>query len=221
MTEVSALLLAAGTGSRLGRGPKSLLQSGGRSLLEGSLETAAALADEVLVALPADYLSAMSTILERFSAQGLAGGAERTESLEILLGQSRGRRLMVFDVARPRLDPAQARALLDALEQADGAAPVVRLHLRESLALLEEDEDQPAVAQVLPREGLVMTQTPQAFRKAALVESLRRSRAEGWREVSLLAALRRCGFKVAALPGDPRNVKLTYPEDLELLEDRE
>ena len=71
------------------------------------------------------------------------------------------------------------------------------------------------------RADLRAAQTPQAFRTAALAEAHRRAEAEGWEVTDDASLMERCGHPVAVVEGDPANRKITLPEDLALLADRD
>ncbi|MFL6013524.1 MAG: 2-C-methyl-D-erythritol 4-phosphate cytidylyltransferase, partial [Gaiellaceae bacterium] len=87
----------------------------------------------------------------------------------------------------------------------DGAVPVLKL--TDTVKRIRRDE----VVETLDREGLVVTQTPQAF----LAGALRRAAAgEGTDCASLVEAQ---GGRIKAVAGDPRLLKVTLPEDLELV----
>ena len=68
------------------------------------------------------------------------------------------------------------------------------------------------VVETVPRTDLVLVQTPQAFRAGALRDAHRR----GGVDTDDAALVEAAGGTVVVVPGEPRNVKLTVPEDLEL-----
>ena len=64
------------------------------------------------------------------------------------------------------------------------------------------------------RDGLWQAQTPQMFRYGLLVEALRRTTGSGVTDEA--GAIERIGLKPKLVMGEARNLKITYPEDLEL-----
>ncbi len=215
----AAILLAAGRGDRLGGGhPKGFVALGGRTLLEHALHTVEACPGiEVAVA------AVPSGLEER--ARGLAvgagklravvgGGHSRQESVRLALEAipEGVDAVVAHDVARPFASPSLFRVVLDALADADGAIPVVRIP--DTVKRIADG----GVAETIPREGLVLVQTPQAFRRAALERAHREARREGYRGTDDAALLERAGARVVAVPGDPANLKVTTPEDLHLAE---
>jgi 2-C-methyl-D-erythritol 4-phosphate cytidylyltransferase len=69
------------------------------------------------------------------------------------------------------------------------------------------------VVETVPRDDLVVVQTPQAFR-ADLLRAAHAPGAEGTDDAALVEA---AGGKVVTVTGDPRNVKLTVAYDLEII----
>jgi 2-C-methyl-D-erythritol 4-phosphate cytidylyltransferase len=112
------------------------------------------------------------------------------------------------DAARALARPALFDAVLVALEGWDGAVPVVPV--ADTVKRIEGGR----VVSTEPREALALAQTPQAFVPDALREAHARAERDGAELTDDAAALERAGFRVRAVPGDPRNVKITTPDDL-------
>jgi len=70
------------------------------------------------------------------------------------------------------------------------------------------------VRETLDRKELAAAQTPQGFRRALLRDALARAAREGVALTDEAMAVERMGQAVAAVPGSPRNLKITTPEDL-------
>ena len=77
------------------------------------------------------------------------------------------------------------------------------------------------ILSVPAREDLHHSQTPQAYRLAALAEAIGQAMAEGREEATAFAPLLRAGARVEAVPGEAANLKITYAGDLALLESGE
>nr|HPM57670.1 NTP transferase domain-containing protein [Thermomonas sp.] len=86
-TGVSFLMLAAGAGERLGLGPKGSLELQGRPLLCWLADKAVQVAEDVLVAVPAEHVEATAALLPQ--CRVIAGGATRQDSIAALAGQAR------------------------------------------------------------------------------------------------------------------------------------
>ncbi len=211
-TTTTALLLAAGSGRRLGGHPKAWLRQGQRSLLRQTLEIVAPCCIHVVIATRREFHRRSEEVAHSYQASCVLGGSDRFASIHSALLLAKTEHVLICDVARPNLTRALIESLQSAIGRADGAAPVVRLQLRESLALLTGRRFQA----VLPREGMALTQTPQLFRRTALEQVFKKRRRTGGNEVSLVGLCLKLGLSVVAVPGHPHNVKITYPEDLEL-----
>ena len=114
------------------------------------------------------------------------------------------------DVARPFARRSLFSTVLDGLAEADGVVPA--LPVTDTVKRLAGDR----VMETVPREGLVTVQTPQGFRRSALEASHRA--AEGEEATDDAALLERAGYTVAVVAGDPANIKITSPDDLDLAE---
>lgn len=211
---VAGLLAAAGGGTRLGGQPKAFLRHRGRTMLEHGADYLGLAAERLVVGLPADRLEEGRTLLADTNAQCLAGGASKQETTSILLDQCREEVVLVHDVSQFMPAPEQLHQVLAALDNADAAVPCVRLPVRGALATRDGEGWMTAA---LDRDNAVMSHTPQAYRRQALVEALERARRESWTESGLYALIHRNGGRVRLIDGDPDQLKLTYPQDLAVL----
>jgi 2-C-methyl-D-erythritol 4-phosphate cytidylyltransferase/2-C-methyl-D-erythritol 2,4-cyclodiphosphate synthase len=206
-----ALIVAAGSGNRArGAVPKQYQKLGGRALLAHAADHLRhPRVDEVRVvigpgqqALYAEALALPSPII---------GGAARQHSvrngLEALAEEGGAGAVLIHDAARPFLPGAVIGDLLDGLDEADGAVPV--LPVVDSLACGGE-----MLGASVPREGLVRVQTPQAFRFEAILGAHRAwtGTAEATDDAQVARA---AGLEVKMVAGDPMLEKLTYAEDFE------
>jgi 2-C-methyl-D-erythritol 4-phosphate cytidylyltransferase len=213
---VAGILLAGGRGTRLGgETPKALVLFGGEPLLARALRTADGCGrlEGLVVVIPEGHEDE-ATAIAAASAKLLAvvaGGATRQGSVRRGLDALPNgfEAVVCHDVARPFAGPALYERVLDALEGADGAVPTVPVS--DTVKRVRNG----VVLETLPRDELVLVQTPQAFRRAALEEAHRRAERDGFTGTDDGALLERAGFRVAAVPGDPRNLKITDPVDLE------
>jgi 2-C-methyl-D-erythritol 4-phosphate cytidylyltransferase len=215
IASVAGLLVAAGGGTRLGGRPKAFLRHRGRTMLEHGADYLGLVAARLIVGLPADRLDEGRALLAGTAAQCLAGGGSKKETSRILLDQSREDVVLVHDVSQFMPAPELLHQVLAALDDADAAAPCVRLPVRGALATRD---DEGRMTAVLDRDNAVMSHTPQAYRRQALVAALDRAGREGWTESGLYALVHRNGGRVRLIDGDPDQLKLTYPQDLAVLE---
>jgi 2-C-methyl-D-erythritol 4-phosphate cytidylyltransferase/2-C-methyl-D-erythritol 2,4-cyclodiphosphate synthase len=138
------------------------------------------------------------------------GGVQRTDSVRSGLKALEGRGLpnvLIHDAARPGLSTPVIRELLAALQTADAAAPA--LPVSDALKLAAEDG-----LRSVPRDRMVRVQTPQAFRFDVIVKAI----ATATGAVDDLALVEATGAKVVLTPGRPELMKITWPEDLAVVE---
>lgn len=206
---VTALLVAAGSGERLGASrPKAFVVLAGRPMLEWSLEAIrAAGIERVVVALPEECEAPEGCV-------GVRGGATRSASVSNALRAAGDvEAVVVHDAARPLVTPAVFEATLAALRDADAAvaaAPVTDT--------VKEAGPDHRVTGTLDRGRLWAIQTPQAFRSEALRTAL-----DVGDDVLAAATddawlVERAGGRVVVVPSPPANFKVTTPHDLKVAE---
>lgn len=213
-----AVLVAAGSGERLGGDrPKAFAGLAGRPLLAESLERldASDWIDAIVVAAPPGWEEPTILVAEELVASKVVavvtGGATRSESVRIALAEVPRDALVVLvhDAARPLVDDTVIERLLERLaEGVDGVVP--GLAIGDTVKRI----DGGLVAETLERDALVTVQTPQAF----LADPLRAAYAAGLDDATDCASLvERAGGRVAVVAGDPRLLKVTTANDLELV----
>ncbi len=215
-----ALIPAAGRGSRFGDTlPKQYRALRGRPMLE---HTIAALASQsaiecifiVLAPGDRDYLQcrmpSSPEVVPLF-----CGGPARASSVFNGLMAIRDRVddedwIWVHDAARPCVSPSELERLFDALGDDDVGA----LLAQPVADTLKRANAEARVVSTPPRDDLWRALTPQVFRYRLLVEALRR--VNGAEITDDAAALERFGLRPRLVPGSASNIKVTYPEDLDL-----
>lgn len=211
-----ALIVAAGSGTRMGSDiPKQYAMLGSRSVLAHAIDAFAGhpAIDAVQVVIGAGQADAYADAIGgRTLPPPVTGGASRRESVAAGLAAIDGDRVLIHDAARPYVPAAVIDRLLAALDDADGAVPV--LPVADTLA-----HGGDALGAVVPRDGLVRVQTPQAFALPAI-----RAAHAAWDAAQEATddaqMLRAAGGTVATVAGDPALEKLTYSEDLMMAQQR-
>lgn len=211
-----AVLLAGGRGDRLGgKAPKGFADLAGEPLvvravravdscpdLEGFVLVVPAGREEQAAALVGRSPKAVAVVAGGETRQGSVG-----RGLQALPDGSDA--VASHDVARPFASAELYARVLAALERADGVVPVVPV-----VDTVKRVRDG-GIVETLSREELALVQTPQAFWRPALEAAHRRAEEEAFVGSDDAVLLERAGFRVTAVPGDPRNLKITEPGDLE------
>ena len=206
-------MVAGGSGSRFG-GPKQFLQLAGRSVVAWSVAAAHGVADGVVLVVPSSESNVATPfdVADAGADRVVTGGTSRAASVRAGLAAvpADADVVVIHDAARPLAQGWLFAAVIDALdiEGVDGAIPV--LAVSDTLKRVSDGTVQATV----DRDGLVTVQTPQAF-AAATLRAAHAGESDATDDAGLLEAL---GATVRIVPGDPRNLKLTCPEDLAIAE---
>jgi 2-C-methyl-D-erythritol 4-phosphate cytidylyltransferase len=211
---VAAILVAAGSGQRLGAAvPKAFVEVAGRSLLARAIATFGAnpAIDMLVVVAPPSHLDAAA---ELTTAPVVPGSETRQGSVAAGLAAlpPEVEYVLVHDVARPFVPIAVIDAVLAALRRGAAAVvPVVPIH--DTVRRIGADG---ALDGLVDRATLAAVQTPQGFPRAVLTAA---HEAAGQHAVTDDAALvEALGHRVVAVPGDDRAFKITTPRDLAFAE---
>ncbi|RAY14195.1 2-C-methyl-D-erythritol 4-phosphate cytidylyltransferase [Actinomadura craniellae] len=225
MTPTVAVVLAGGTGQRMGSTlPKQLLEVGGRPVLAYSIETFDAHPgiNSILVVMAAGHRAAAERVAAPYGSVRavIEGGATRTAStlaaLAALAGEPDDARVLFHDAARPFVDPGIVDRCLAALET--GAAVAVAQPVSDTVVAVGPG---PVVAAMPPRESLRRFQTPQGFRLGTIRRAYELAGADAG-----FTATDDCGVVHRYLPevpiqvveGGEHNLKVTHPLDLVVAE---
>lgn len=214
--KVAALIVAAGRGARAGGGlPKQLRMLSAKPVLAWSVEAMARAAIvRIVVVVSPELEAACRVVLAGWPVHLVHGGATRSASVRAgLAAIADADIVLIHDAARPGVTPDIVRRLIAAIEAgAAGAAPA--LPVTDALHRLDARE---RVAAEVGRAGLMRVQTPQAFRFSVIRTAYEATPADATFSDDIAIA-RVFGADIVLVPGDARLMKLTYPEDLAMLE---
>ena len=206
---IAALIVAAGQGARVGGDmPKQYRTVAGRAVLTHAIDALAShpAIERVQVVIGASHQDFYEAATRgRALADPVIGGAMRRDSVIAGLAAMDADIVLIHDAARPFVPAEVIDRLLAALDSADGAVPT--LPVADTLA-----HGDALLGDSVPRDGLHRVQTPQVFRRDAILAAHR-----AWdtsREATDDAQVARAGgLSVAIVEGDRRLEKLTYPAD--------
>lgn len=223
---MAAVIVAAGSSKRMGRlGDKIWIPIAGRPVLFYSIAAfLKAGIRQIVVAARPDRVDFVRRRIRKFPASSGAkisvvpGGKERQDSVwnalcavESAAGLGRSAIVLVHDAARPAVTSALIRSVFRAAVRHGASVPA--LPVADTLKRISGGR----VRQTENRVGLFAVQTPQAFRRDWLLCAIASARRRRFIATDCAALVERLGKKVAAVPGDPANLKLTRPTDLLLL----
>ncbi len=224
--QVFAILPAAGLGTRMaGPKPKQFLTLDGVPILIHSLRAFAA-----VERINAIYVAVRATEIERVEAQiaeygftgrvkVVEGGEKRQESVANALAALPAEAddiVLVHDAVRPLIDAATIERTIDAVIET-GAA-IVGLPAVDTIKQVERTAHGALITATIPREFVVLAQTPQGFRYGVLESAFAEAEADGFMGTDEASVVERAGHSVAVVPGTQVNLKITQPGDLGLAE---
>jgi 2-C-methyl-D-erythritol 4-phosphate cytidylyltransferase len=217
--KVLAVIPAAGMGIRMGGGtPKQFLSLEGVPIFIHTLRKfcAAEAIDHIFVGLREEDMERAQTEIDRehFTKplRLVAGGASRQETVSRCLGEAPATTelVVVHDAVRPFIELHMIQRVVEAARK-DGAA-ILGIPSVDTVKQVERQ----TILGTIPRERIVLAQTPQAFRYNLIREAFDRAMAEEFNGTDESSLVERQGHTVTVLMGSDRNIKITKPSDLPL-----
>jgi len=237
--KVFVIIPAAGLGTRMapsrpqdakGSPPsKQFAELGGVPILVHTLRKFASVdaVNEIFVALRAAEADRFEPRLEqeglRARVRMVEGGDNRQQSVANALAELEKHSrpaaddvVLVHDAVRPFVDAEIIRSVIAAATK-HGAA-IAGLPAVDTVKQVDRTADGAIVTSTVPRERVVLAQTPQGFRFAVLKKAFDDAQADGFTGTDEASLAERAGHEVAVVMGSARNIKITTPADLELAE---
>ncbi|MBV9411837.1 MAG: 2-C-methyl-D-erythritol 4-phosphate cytidylyltransferase [Acidimicrobiia bacterium] len=199
---VWAVVVGGGMGIRYGT-VKQYEQLGDKRVLDWALEAARAVAEGVVLVVPADRAGETEHGVDAV----VAGGATRPASVRAGLAAVPGDAevIVVHDAARPLASVGLFELVIEQVRNgADAAIP----GLQPADTIKRVDGD--VVLGTVDRQSLAAVQTPQAF-AAAVLRRAHEGDPEATDDAALVEAI---GGRVVLVPGEEGNAKITSPHDL-------
>ena len=221
---VSAIVLAAGSGSRMNqKKEKQFLLLDGKPVLYYSLRTfEASIVDEIiLVTKEKDIDYCREEIVEKYGftkvKKIVSGGKERYDSVQkgMKAADKRNNIIMIHDAARPFVTN---RMILDSISAARRyKACTVAVPVKDTIKVVDEYE---FGVETPDRSTLYIIQTPQTFDRKLLREAYDRLRISGDKDITddTMIVERYLDQRVKMVEGSYKNIKITTPEDMPVAE---
>ena len=214
--------------------PKQFLELNGLPILIHSLRAFASVprVTAIIVAVRSSEIERVQAQVaeygDRFGFTGrvqvVEGGENRQESVARALSAVSGEDedgadddiVLVHDAVRPLIDAATIERTIDAVLQ-HGAA-IVGLPAIDTVKQVERTAHGALITSTIPREFVVLAQTPQGFRRGLLLRAFAEATADGFVGTDEASVVERAGHPIAVVPGSQVNLKITQPGDLALAE---
>jgi 2-C-methyl-D-erythritol 4-phosphate cytidylyltransferase len=226
MSRVAAIIPAAGLGTRMGGDhPKQFIEIDGMPLVIFTLKrlaACAAITDFFLSTRAEDVVSLQDKVARAGlgrPARVVHGGDTRQQSVANALAQvdPATEIVLVHDAVRPFITPEQtARVIAEARLRGAAILAIPAIDTVKEVKRASLPEDVALITATIPRERLVLAQTPQAFSFPLLREAFRKAQADDVTGSDEAVLVERLGHEVFAVLGSDRNLKITRPSDLDL-----
>jgi len=216
---VVAIIPAAGWGVRMGSPtPKQFLSLEGVPIFVHTLRkfVACETVDEILLGLRAEDTERAQNEIERGClarpVRLVEGGPSRQETVARCLEQvpADTEVVLVHDAVRPFIELEMIPRVIAAARQ-EGAA-ILGIPSVDTVKQVQRH----LILGSIPRERIVLAQTPQAFRYPIIREAYARAAADGFHGTDDSSLAERLGYNVTVIMGSDRNIKITKPSDLPL-----
>ncbi len=235
--KVVVIIPAAGLGTRMaaaesaprsavGKGPsKQFAELHGIPILVHTLRVFAAspLVSDIYVALRKAEADSFRPKLEQErlakSVHFVEGGEQRQQSVANALRAVSGAPddiVLVHDAVRPLVDEEIIQNVIRGAEK-HGAA-IAGVPAVDTVKQVERSAESAIITSTIPRERIVLAQTPQGFRLELLQRAFAAADEDGFIGTDEASLVERAGHEVVVVMGSPRNLKITTPADLELAE---
>jgi 2-C-methyl-D-erythritol 4-phosphate cytidylyltransferase len=228
---VFVILPAAGLGTRMVTGhatrqaPKQFLELHGQPILvltvRAFLQVSAV--HRIFVAVRKTEIQRVESQLAEHGLLGkvsvVEGGDTRQDSVRNamkVLPATDEDIVLVHDAVRPLIDAATIERTIESVEIHHAA--IVAVPAVDTIKQVERTADGAIITSTIPRERIVLAQTPQGFRFRLLRQSIEAAELDGFVGTDEASLVERLGIEVAVVLGSPRNFKITQPGDLALAE---
>jgi 2-C-methyl-D-erythritol 4-phosphate cytidylyltransferase len=226
MSRIAAIVPAAGLGTRMGaETPKQFLELDGMPLILFTLRRLAASAaiTEFFISTRAeDIVSLQDTVAKAGlgrPARVVHGGDTRQQSVANALAQvdPTTEIVVVHDAVRPFVTLEQVeRVIVEARTRGAAILGIPAIDTVKEVKRASLPQDVALITSTIPRERIVLAQTPQAFQYELIRDAFRSGQKDGVTASDEAGLVERLGHDVYVVQGSDRNLKITRPADMEL-----
>ena len=226
MSRIVAILPAAGLGTRMGADmPKQFLELDGVPLVIHTLRRLASCKaiTEMIVATRGDGVAPLEARIhgEKFAqpVRVVRGGDTRQDSVAAALCElpDDTEIVLVHDAVRPFVTREQIERVIDEARRRHAAIlGIPAMDTVKEVKRASLPEDVALITGTIPRERIVLAQTPQAFSAKLLKEAFARAQRDGVSASDEAGLVERLGHDVHVVLGSERNIKITRPADMDL-----
>jgi 2-C-methyl-D-erythritol 4-phosphate cytidylyltransferase len=233
---VVVIIPAAGLGTRMASASsaksrksapsKQFAELGGKPVLIHTLSKFAAnsAVSEIVIALRKNEMDSVRALLdkeakalEKKPVRMVEGGEHRQQSVANALAAidtAPDDIVLVHDAVRPFVSDEIIRDVIRAAEKY-GAA-IAGMPAVDTVKQVDRTAEGAVITTTLPRERVVLAQTPQGFRYSVIKKAFDEAAADGFMGTDEASLAERSGHQVAVVMGSPRNIKITTPADMDL-----
>ena len=226
MNRIAAIIPAAGLGTRMGGDqPKQFLELDGLPLVIFTLRRLAACAaiTEFFIATRGDDVAPLQDKVMKAGlgrpARVVQGGSTRQQSVGNALAQldPATEIVVVHDAVRPFVTPAHIeRVIAEARTRGAAILGIPAIDTVKEVKRASLPEDVALISATIPRERIVLAQTPQVFTYALLRDAFQKAQEDDFSGSDEAAIVERFGHEVFVVLGSERNFKITRPADMDL-----
>ena len=226
MSRIAAIIPAAGLGTRMGaETPKQFLELDGMPLVIFAFRRLAACTDitDFFIATRADDIVSLQDKVAKAAlgrpARVVHGGDTRQQSVANALAQvdPATEIVLVHDAVRPFVTAEQIeRVIAEARTRGAAILGIPAIDTVKEVKRASLPQDVALITSTIPRERIVLAQTPQAFSYPLLRDAFRKAQQDGITASDEASLVERFGHDVFVVLGSERNLKITRPADMDL-----
>ncbi|MBE7054043.1 MAG: 2-C-methyl-D-erythritol 4-phosphate cytidylyltransferase [Ruminococcaceae bacterium] len=219
--KISVIIPAGGVGKRMKYNtPKQFICVNDKPIIAYTIENLSKVKciDEIIVAVPKDYIAYFNNIIKEFSLKKvkkvIIGGATRQDTVyKCLIDGVKNEFVLIHDAVRPLIDTNIVKASIDEAYKY-GASAVGKM----STDTIKIADENGFISETIDRNKVWLIETPQIFKTDLLVSAHESAIKENYVGTDDCALVERLGHRIKLVLNDSINTKITYRDDLKVLE---